>query len=174
MSDSISPNQNEVRNVLRAVGPTIAVAGLVFTAIGIGSFFSSFGSFQPPRYFWCAFIGLPLLGLGIAISKFAFLGAVARYFAGEVAPVGKDTTNYMMAGTKNSIRDVATAIGEGLRTAGNPLSTSCQKCGAEIDTSANFCDNCGAPQQKSKRCSKCDELNDADARFCENCGSPVT
>jgi hypothetical protein len=80
----------------------------------------------------------------------------------------------MMAGTKNSIRDVATAIGEGLRTAGNPLSTSCQKCGAEIDATANFCDNCGAPQQKAKRCAKCDELNDADARFCANCGSPVT
>ena len=119
MSQQIDPRHSEMRDILRVVGPVVVIAGLIFTAIGLGSFFSSFGSFQPPRYFWCAFVGLPLIALGGAICKFAFLGAVTRYMANEVAPVGKDVVNYMAEGTKGAVRDVAAAVGEGLR-AGAP------------------------------------------------------
>jgi len=171
MSNSINPNQEEVRSLLRAVGPGIAVVGLIFTIIGFASFFSAFGGGGPPRLFWCAFVGLPLLGLGMSISKFAFIGAVTRYMAGEVAPVGKDVTNYMVAETKDSIRDVAQAIGEGFNTTDCAQSTSCQKCGADNDATANFCSQCGAPLAKTKRCEKCGEPNDVDARFCDNCGA---
>lgn len=177
MRNEISPRHDEVRSLLRVVGPVIAGIGLLFLLIGIGSFFSAFGGFGPPRYFWCAFVGLPLLGVGVSISKFAFIGTVARYIAGEVAPVGKDVTNYMVAGTKDSIRDVATAVGQGFAAAGGGQASSmirCPKCHAENDALAKFCDSCGAPLAKTKRCEKCGELNDPDARFCDNCGNAVT
>src|SRR5204863_8779261 len=117
------------------------------------------------RNFWCAFVGMPLLAVGMAICKCAYLGAGVRYVASEVAPIGKDVTNYMVEGTKGSIRDVATAIGEGFAAANSPHAVRCQKCGAENETPANFCHECGAPLTKTKRCEKCGDLNDAGARF---------
>ncbi|MGD0383318.1 MAG: hypothetical protein ABSA77_07360, partial [Thermoguttaceae bacterium] len=67
MSQDIDPQHSDIRDLLRVIGPLVAGVGLIFTIIGIGSFFSSFGSFEPPRYFWCAFIGLPLLAVGGSI-----------------------------------------------------------------------------------------------------------
>ncbi len=177
MSNSLDPNQfSELRTTLKSIGPAIAGVGLLLTIVGMVSFFSAFGGFGPPRFFWCAIIGLPLMGVGIMISKFAYIGTITRYMAGEVAPVGKDVTNYMVAGTKDSIRDVATAVGEGLAAAGasgTAQRVRCHKCNADNDLSANFCDGCGTPLAKSKKCEKCGELNDPDARFCDNCGTAV-
>src|SRR5262249_10134630 len=115
MSTHIDPGHEDRRRPLRILGPVVAGIGLVFTIIGIASFFSSFGTHESPRYFWCLFVGLPLLAIGVMISMFAFLGAVTRYTANEVAPVGKDVVNYMAAGTKDAVRDVAAAVGEGFR-----------------------------------------------------------
>jgi ribosomal protein L40E len=176
MSNEINPGHGEVRAVLRVVGPAIAAMGLVFLIVGMVSFFSAFGGGGFPSRFWCAFVGLPLLFFGVSISKFAFLGAVTRYTAGEVAPVGKDVTNYMVAGTKDAIRDVASAIGEGLSSGGREEvggTIICGKCGADNETSANFCQSCGSPLGTKKRCAKCGDLNNADARFCDKCGAPA-
>src|SRR5687767_8391831 len=115
MTEPIDPRHTDMRNTLRAIGPLVVIVGVIFTVIGLGSFFSSFGTFEPPRYFWCAFVGLPLIGLGSAICKFAYLGAVTRYMANEVAPVGKDVVNYVAEGARGAVRDVAAAVGEGLR-----------------------------------------------------------
>lgn len=95
MSKPIGEQDTALRDFLRVLGPAVIVVGVIFAAIGFVSFFSAFGGFGPPRYFWCAFIGLPLIALGSAISRYAFLGAVSRYVANEVAPVGKDVINYM-------------------------------------------------------------------------------
>jgi len=94
MPNEIDPQHSDTRDFLRVLGPLVAGVGLIFTIIGIGNFFASFYSFGPgsfglPRYFWCAFIGLPLLAVGGSICKFAFMGAVTRYIADEVAPVAK-------------------------------------------------------------------------------------
>lgn len=172
MPRQIDPQHDETRTLLRMVGPAVAIVGVIFTAVGVGSFFSSFGSFEPPRYFWCAFVGLPLIALGSAISKFAFLGAVTRYLADEVAPVGKDVVNYMAAGTQDAIRDVTAAVSEGLRS-GEEVTVGCPQCKAANEATANFCKACGGPIQKSSPCSHCGEMNDPDARFCDNCGRPI-
>ncbi|MFO7901989.1 MAG: zinc ribbon domain-containing protein [Planctomycetota bacterium] len=176
MKKHIDEGHQQVRSVLRVVGPMVATTGLVLVVIGLGSFFSSFGSFGPPRYFWCAFVGIPLLGVGFAICRFAFMGRVARYVANEVAPVGKDTFNYMASGTKDAVGDLASAVGEGLR-AGNSTEPTrlirCHKCNRDNDAAANFCNGCGAALQKSKACPSCHELNDPDARFCDNCGQEI-
>lgn len=176
MSQQIDPQHTQTRDILRVVGPAVIIVGLIFTAIGIGSFFSSFGSFEMPRYFWCAFVGIPLLGLGSLICKFAFMGAVSRYVANEIAPVGKDVVNYMAEGTKDAVRDVATAVGDGLRGGAFAMETRgvrCHKCNADNEARANFCNGCGASLAKAKPCACCGEMNDPDARFCDHCGKAV-
>lgn len=174
----INPRHEEIRAILRIVGPAVAVVGFIFTAVGIGSFFSSFGSFDAsPSHFWCTFIGLPMLGVGIAISKFAFMGAIGRYVAGEVAPVAKDTFNYMAGGAKDGVRDIAQAVSEGLREAGGGATSAtvvrCHKCNEENQAGAKFCAHCGAALLKTKECPSCRELNDPDAKFCDNCGREI-
>ena len=176
MSSQIDPQHDSTRALLQVVGPGVVLVGVIFSIIGIGSFFSSFGSFQPPRYFWCAFVGFPLLGLGGAICKFAFMGAVTRYIADEVAPVGKDVVNYMADGTQGAVRTIAAAVGEGLRgdsPAEDARVVVCRACHADNEASANFCKACGRPLEKPKPCPGCGELNDPSARFCEHCGKPV-
>ena len=176
------------RDALRVFGPILIAVGLIFTVIGIGSFFASVGSFEPPRYFWCAFVGLPLLGVGVGITKFAFLGAVTRYVASETAPVAKDTINYVAHGTKDAVREIASAVGEGLRSGGSALSGAagvpgasgapapvarCRGCDAENDADARFCKACGSVITKGAPCSGCGEVNAPDARYCDNCGKAL-
>ena len=83
--NKINPNHRELRKMLRLIGPLVFILGLVLTLVGLGSFFSSFGSMQPPRYFWCAFLGLPLMTAGGAISQFAFMGAVCLLYTSDAA-----------------------------------------------------------------------------------------
>ena len=176
MSPHSDPRHTETRAVLRIVGPGVALVGLIFTIVGLGSFFSSFGTFEGPRHFWCTFIGLPLIGIGVAVSKFAFMGAITRYVADEVAPVGKDVVNYMAEGTRGAVRDLAAAVGEGLRS-GEPANAvrivQCHKCNADNEVPASFCKACGTPLAKTKPCHNCGERNDPDARFCDNCGTAI-
>ncbi|HAK97261.1 MAG TPA: hypothetical protein DCM87_20300 [Planctomycetes bacterium] len=163
----------ETRALLRVIGPVVAITGLAFTIAGVGSFFSAFGGGGPPRYFWCVFVGLPLLAIGIGITKFAFLGAVTRYIAGEAAPVAKDTFNYVAEGTQEGVRHVAQAIGEGIAAAGGGRPAAVRRCGAcseDNDLDARFCKSCGAPLAAGKVCPSCSAENDADARFCDRCG----
>jgi hypothetical protein len=79
------------------------------------SFFTAFDGGGPPKYFWCVFVGMPLIFVGLVICKFAFMGKVLRYAAGEAAPVGKDTFNYMARETKSGVADVSEAFFQGQR-----------------------------------------------------------
>jgi hypothetical protein len=168
--ERINPGHTETRAALRVIGPLVAAVGLVFVVIGLGSFFASFGSFQPPRYFWCAFVGLPLLGLGVFITKVAYMGRFFRYVAGESAPVVKDTFNYMAEGTQQGIRTLAGAVGDGLR--GAESRSTCSKCGQSNDAEAKFCRKCGAALGNT--CASCGHVNDPAARFCDTCGNPIS
>src|SRR5688572_9601279 len=76
----IDPAHQKIRTVLRVVGPAVAALGLVLTAVGIISFFRSFGTFEPPRYFVCAIVGIPLLGVGLSITQVGYVGSIGRYF----------------------------------------------------------------------------------------------
>ena len=151
MSDEskLDPGHSTSRQFLRMLGPTTAALGLLLTVIGFGSFLSSFGSHEMPRYFWCAFIGLPLLGVGVAMSQFGFLGSFICYVSGETAPVQKDTFNYLAHGTREGVKTLASAVGEGLA------------------------EGIGKDRQAVKRCLSCDHENDSDAKFCKNCGSSL-
>jgi hypothetical protein len=173
--ERINPGHTSARSALRVVGPIVAAIGLVMTLIGLGSFFSSFGSFGssgfgPPRYFWCAIVGLPLLGLGLMITKVAFMGRVLRYVAGETAPVAKDTFNYVAEGTQQGVRTLASAVAEGLT--GNERTTVCSACRQVNDADARFCRKCGAALTTT--CAACGHANDPGAQFCDTCGKPIS
>ncbi len=116
------PNeQARIRNFLRIGGLSILSLGLVFTAIGLISFFSAFASFGSgnpsdgfPRYFWCVFVGFPLIAVGGWLSSLGFLGAFQRYIAGESAPVAKDVVNYMGENAAPGVKAFAKSVTEGI------------------------------------------------------------
>jgi hypothetical protein len=145
----IDPRHHTTRTVLRTLGPPLAVLGLLLIAVGVVSFFSAFGTFEPPRYFWCVFLGIPVLFVGVVLCLMGFLGSFARYVSGEAAPVQKDTFNYLAEGTKGGVKTFAQAVGEGLAAG----------MGGEGKTKA--------------RCPRCEHANDADAKFCNKCGTPL-
>jgi hypothetical protein len=147
----LDPAHAAKRNALRAAGVVLVVVGGLLTAAGLADVFSSFNSAGGfPARFWMAFIGLPILGWGLRICKWAFLGDISRYTAGEVAPVARDTMDYL-------------GFGGGRIT--------CPRCHRANDTRAHFCEECGAPLRL--RCQRCGHESDADAHFCEDCGAPM-
>ena len=109
-----SPHHSGIRGVLRIGGPLVAGIGLLFMIVGFGSFFASFGSFEPPRYFWCAFVGMPLLFIGTAMCMYGYLGSFYRFVAGESAPVAKDVVNYMGENIQPGVKAVTKAATEGV------------------------------------------------------------
>jgi RNA polymerase subunit RPABC4/transcription elongation factor Spt4 len=176
MNENIDPRHDEKRSGLRVFGVLIMTIGAIFTAIGVISFFGAFAGGGAPKFFWCAFIGLPLLTFGGAICKFAFMGTIARYSAGEVMPVAKDSIKYMVNENADEIKTVASAIGEGLageHRVQEKIAVRCPKCNTVNKDSARFCNECGYSMQKNKTCDNCGELNDPDAKFCDNCGNSM-
>jgi hypothetical protein len=169
----------QIRSTLRLIGPGVAIVGLIFLAVGLVDFFGSFGSFEPPRKFWCLFVGMPLLAIGAGISKFAYLGSISRYMAGEFVPVGRDVVNEMAHGTRGAVRTMAAAVGEGLRdgsAAREGRGVRCAVCQAENDAEANYCKGCGASLSPCKGvdCPACGTPNEGDARFCDHCGTALS
>lgn len=162
------------RAAMRVVGPILILVGAVMFVTGILSFSEKFHEvrsfFDPgkvehraPDRFWMCFVGMPIAIVGIVCTRIGFLGAAARYVAGETAPVARDTVNYVLDGTKETIREVAQAV----RGEGGP-DVACPKCGHGNDTDAKFCDECGTALARA--CPKCGKANDADAKFCDDCG----
>ncbi|MGH9882376.1 MAG: zinc ribbon domain-containing protein, partial [Pyrinomonadaceae bacterium] len=48
----------------------------------------------------------------------------------------------------------------------------CVKCGAQLQSGAKFCTECGAKQEK-QRCVNCQAELAAGAKFCTECGTKV-
>ena len=176
---SLRRKEAPLRDFLRFVGPAVAVTGLAFMIVGIGSFFSAFGSFGhgsfgPPKYFWCWFVGIPLLGVGAFICRLAFLGPMARYVAEETAPVGKDVINYLAAGTEPAVRSIVGAIKDGLSADDSePRDKSCPKCGDRNRHDARFCSGCGSEIAAATVCSHCGAQNAPAAAYCDRCGKEL-
>lgn len=201
----IDAKHGGIRTFLRIAGPVALICGVLLTVHGFTGFLSSgrtptsggtfrlpesFGPFEEQvrhgleqnlhpkaRSFGCIVGGFFLSGLGLMMTAWGFMGAVLRYQAAEVVPVGKDAFNYVAHGTRDGVKTVAGAIGaglsEGMRGA-QPAQPQqvlrCHKCNADNNADAKFCSQCGAALAKTKPCPGCGELNDPDARFCDSCG----
>lgn len=114
MSKLQSQKHKEVRSFLRVAGPLTVAVGLLFMIISLVSFFSAFNGDHHPRFFWCGFVGMPLLFVGIVMCKFAFMGAVARYIAAEQVPVVTDAFNDLAEGTQEGVKTAARAAAQGV------------------------------------------------------------
>jgi hypothetical protein len=164
------PAHEELRSTLRVVGPLVVLIGIFMVGYGVYDFGQRFGEHgRGPGKFWMCFLGIPILGFGAMITRFAFLGAAARYVAGETAPVVADTVNYVAHASRDVIRDAIGAVKDGLRD-GDRDAVVCSSCHEENDARAKFCDQCGAPLASKATCSECGEENGPDARFCSACG----
>ncbi|GMV98663.1 MAG: zinc ribbon domain-containing protein [Phycisphaerae bacterium] len=171
----IDPDHQGPRTFLRVGGPLLLAAGGLFMLIGGIDFFSAFGGFEPPRLFWCFFVGMPLLAIGGTMTRMGYLGRVARYMSEEITPVATDTFNYAAHQTQDGIRRVAAAISDGIQAgSGAPAGTRCRTCGADNDADARFCSQCGRPLVSVRVCPACRHENDSDARFCDNCGQALS
>lgn len=172
---SIDPNHNKKRKFLRTAGIAVLALGIILLIIGLVDFFSAFN--KPfgggPKHFWINFIALPLIAVGGSMTAAGFAGAIGRYNAQEMAPVRKDTFNYMAQGTKEGVRTVAGAVREGLGRSDHSESITCFKCGRNNPTNSAFCNGCGSPLQAKKNCSACGFDNPHDSSFCNKCGSKL-
>jgi len=98
-------------------GPVVLLTGILFTGIALGSFVFALGGSGPPRFFWCAFLGMPMLFVGSVMCMLGYIGTVQRYLAGETAPVAKDMVNYMGENTQPGLKAMAKAVAEGVKEA---------------------------------------------------------
>jgi hypothetical protein len=144
------------RTALRVLGFLCAGLGLVLVVSGFASVASSMNNPpfepQPTPTIWPAFVGMPLLGLGIVLLAIGFLGAGARFVSSEVAP---------------SLNRGSAALGFG-----GPAAPACPACGGSNPAGGAFCQSCGAPLNRV--CASCQRANDATARFCAGCGRPIS
>jgi hypothetical protein len=174
----IDSHHQRTQGALRLFGPALVVAGVIFVAIGLFSFFSSFGTFEPPRYFWAAMIGLPLIAIGLGITRLGYLGAYFRYFSGEVTPVATDTFNSMAEEARYGLETMAQAAGRGFSTGmGTNLppfehTVACSQCNVPNPADARFCNQCGKAL-KGSTCADCGAAVAPGSRFCNQCGKSI-
>lgn len=175
----IDPGHQRPRDLFRKLGIPLACLGGLLLAIGILDFMLKFGSMETPTLFiFCPLPGMILLGIGMGMTKAGYAGRIARYYSQEITPVATDTFNHAADRTKDSIRELAGAVGAGIgeaiagrdATPGDAVRIRCHKCNHENDAMAKFCSQCGTALAKSVPCPGCGELNDPDARFCDHCG----
>ena len=101
------------------------------------------------------------------LLKAGYMGHIARYVAGETAPVVTDTFNYVAERGAPGIRAIKSALQDQSAPQAN---LSCASCGAEHDSDAQFCDRCGVALNTARTCVGCAAENDRDAKFCDSCG----
>ncbi|WP_428308493.1 hypothetical protein [Lacipirellula sp.] len=111
------PGHSSFRIAMQVAGPVLLASGLLFTGIAIGSFFFAMSGGGAPRFFWCAFLGMPMMFVGGVMSMLGYVGVVQRYLAGETAPVAKDMVNYMGENTQPGMKAMARAVTEGFMEA---------------------------------------------------------
>jgi hypothetical protein len=128
--------------------------------------------------------GMVCLALGISMTKFGYMGRVARYVSQEITPVATDTINYVAHETQGGLETVAKSIAAGLaegarqdRLPGAGSATvaeagpCCPKCSSANEKTARFCGQCGAPL--AAPCPSCGHMSEAGARFCDRCGQKL-
>jgi hypothetical protein len=138
-------DQSSKRLVLRVVGVLAMGAALVLAGIALVDFFTFDSGFDDPfsdeamsaepTKFWMFFLALPFFAVGGICLQAGFLGAAARYTAGETMPVARDSLDYL-------------SRGEGLQGLGRVPEAArsgpyCRGCGVRNDADARFCDGCG-------------------------------
>lgn len=134
-------HQEGTRTLFRVLGLILTPVGVIVFVWGLAKVFGDTGFEGPEASHVVAFIGgLPLIGLGLMALNVGFMGAAARYGAGETMPVVRDSASYLSDG-----RGVL-GVGRTVDAAADTGATGpyCRSCGIRNDADARFCDGCGA------------------------------
>lgn len=163
--DFITEEHLRKRQTFRTIGPLVLGAGILCSVIAAVDFFGGFSSinsfdsfdtidsfnsfetvdsFGGPKYFWLFFVGFPLIALGASLCKLGYGADLAKYQSRELAPVAKDTFNYLANETTEGVETITRAVQKGKSTV-----------------------------VEAKVCSYCQELNKIDAKFCNECGQAL-
>jgi uncharacterized membrane protein len=134
----------QIKSTLRTVGPILLIIGGLCVVIAFVDFFSASNSFEGPKYFWLAFVGMPFLAAGSAMTKAGYAQDAAKYMSREMAPVTSETFNYLAEETQEGVETITKAI---------------QRGKTEV--------------VQAKQCSSCLTLNILDAKFCNECGQSL-
>ena len=132
------------RNKFRTIGPLILGAGVICMIISLKDFFTFDPFYEDPKYFFLGFVGMPLIAIGFSLTSLGYGAKVAAYQSREMAPVAKDTFNYLANETTDSVEKIAQAAARGKSNV-----------------------------VEAKQCSRCHELNKIDAKFCNECGKTL-
>ncbi len=136
-------DQARTRTILRVIGFTMLAAGLVIGAkAGYGllqEMTSPINVDDPSGPGTILMLGGAgfLVVFGLAFLNAGFLGATARYSAGETMPVLKDSAAYLTDGQGHL------GAGRGVEEAQEAAGPFCTRCGVRNDAAARFCDACG-------------------------------
>jgi len=135
--------QSGWRNLFRVAGVLLLIVGLLFLGLGLQSFFSAFGNDDPnagfPSRFWMVFVGVLLIAPAGWCLQAGFMGAAARYAAGETMPTVKVSAAYLADG--EGVLGIGRTVDDKEPPAAGPF---CSKCGTRNDGDATYCDSCGA------------------------------
>jgi membrane protease subunit (stomatin/prohibitin family) len=122
--------------------------------------------------------GMVCLAAGGVMTKFGYMGRVARYVAQEIAPVATDTVGFVVDETKDEMQTAAKAISQGIAEGQQPQADDearsdavCPKCGTAAKDGAKFCSQCGAAVESA--CPQCGRNVSSADRFCPSCGKPL-
>ena len=122
--------QAQYRTLLRILGVVLLIGGAATSIWGFISFVDA--EDFPGAWTVVAFVGgFMVAAVGLMFMQWGFLGAAARYGAGETMPVVKDSAEYL-------------SDGEGVLGIGRTSGPFCTRCGVRNDGDARFCDGCGA------------------------------
>lgn len=163
MNKILDPKNEKARKKFKIIGLIILGIGLTLFIISIISFFIAFSSMEFPRLIWLPFIAIPLIAIGSFMTKLGYMKQMNSYVASQTAPVTKDTINYLVDGTSDTI---ANAINNAKNT-----EIACPNCQTLNDPDALYCDNCGKALKNV--CPNCQTLNDPDASYCKKCGGKL-
>lgn len=163
MNRILDPKNEKARKKFKIIGPIILGIGITLFIISIISFFVAFNSMEFPNLIWLPFIAIPLIGIGSFMTKLGYMKQMSSYVASQTAPIAKDTINYLVDGTSDTIANAINNVKNNQIT--------CPNCKTLNDVDASYCDNCGKPLKNV--CPKCHSLNDPDASYCKKCGSKL-
>jgi hypothetical protein len=138
--------QARYRTVFRVLGIVCMGIALVLIGLAIADFVHAANADDfdtQPTKFWYFFVALPLFAVGGACLNAGFMGAAARYGAGETMPVVRDSASYLSDG--EGVLGVGRTVDDGtMPGATGTTGPVCSRCGTRNDAEASFCDSCGA------------------------------
>lgn len=165
MSNNIILNSkyNKISKIFKIIGPLLLVTGFIGVLIAISLSFSLIKTEEIDAMF----IAIPFWIFGILFTFIGLfltgIGYMTSFMASQIAPVAKDTANYMIEGTSNSIGKTLSNYKKHLEEI-----ITCPNCGYDNDYGNNFCNCCG--EQLIKECPYCGSYNEMTNNFCNECG----